>query len=194
MNVIPTAIPDVLIFEPKVFGDARGFFMRHGTDHHSFVLFNKGVMDLRPDRKFRPEVTINQITWQVGSLKEVVDAFRRGGGEGKPMILKVQLSYHSDEKIAKEGAFEQWRNNIFKSEVLSDLKTPAQFEAMGEFVTMEDVEGNVRISSDPQQHIEWLQKDIELGFDELILHNVNREKEQFIDVFGKEVLPVLMKH
>jgi catechol 2,3-dioxygenase-like lactoylglutathione lyase family enzyme len=59
----------------KALGDARGFFMRHGTDHHSFVLFNKHVMGLRPDRKFRPEVTINQITWQVGSLKEVVDAF-----------------------------------------------------------------------------------------------------------------------
>ncbi|OAT23452.1 dTDP-4-dehydrorhamnose 3,5-epimerase [Buttiauxella gaviniae ATCC 51604] len=27
MNVIKTAIPDVLIFEPKVFGDERGFFM-----------------------------------------------------------------------------------------------------------------------------------------------------------------------
>ncbi len=26
MNVIPTAIPDVLILEPKVFGDDRGFF------------------------------------------------------------------------------------------------------------------------------------------------------------------------
>jgi dTDP-4-dehydrorhamnose 3,5-epimerase len=26
MNVIPTAIPDVLILEPKVFGDERGFF------------------------------------------------------------------------------------------------------------------------------------------------------------------------
>jgi dTDP-4-dehydrorhamnose 3,5-epimerase-like enzyme len=26
MNVIKTAIPEVFIFEPKVFGDARGFF------------------------------------------------------------------------------------------------------------------------------------------------------------------------
>ena len=26
MQLIPTAIPDVLLFEPKVFGDARGFF------------------------------------------------------------------------------------------------------------------------------------------------------------------------
>ena len=27
MKVIPTAIPDVLVLEPKVFGDARGFFL-----------------------------------------------------------------------------------------------------------------------------------------------------------------------
>lgn len=27
MNIIPTVIPDVLIIEPRVFGDARGFFM-----------------------------------------------------------------------------------------------------------------------------------------------------------------------
>ena len=26
MQAIPTSIPDVLIIEPKVFGDARGFF------------------------------------------------------------------------------------------------------------------------------------------------------------------------
>ncbi|MGE3541408.1 MAG: VOC family protein [Candidatus Tectimicrobiota bacterium] len=55
--------------------DPRGFFMRHGTDHHSFVLFNRDVMALRQDRTFSPEVTINQITWQVGSLKEVVEGF-----------------------------------------------------------------------------------------------------------------------
>jgi dTDP-4-dehydrorhamnose 3,5-epimerase len=27
MNIIPTPLPDVLIFEPQVFGDDRGFFM-----------------------------------------------------------------------------------------------------------------------------------------------------------------------
>lgn len=33
MNVIPTAIPDVLLFEPKVFGDARGFFYESFNQH-----------------------------------------------------------------------------------------------------------------------------------------------------------------
>lgn len=124
-------------------------------------------------------------------LKEVVDAFYRGGGEGKPMILKVQLSYHANETIAKQGAFDQWRNNIFQSLVLSDLKNPEQFDALGEFVTLEEVENNVRISSDLQQHISWLKQDIKLGFNEIILHNVNREQKQFIQVFGKEIIPVL---
>jgi catechol 2,3-dioxygenase-like lactoylglutathione lyase family enzyme len=55
-------------------GDPRGYFMRYGTDHHAFVLFPKRVMDHRADRKFAPEVTINQITWQCGSLKEITDA------------------------------------------------------------------------------------------------------------------------
>ena len=30
-------------------GDPRGYFMRYGTDHHAFVLFNKKVMDFRAD-------------------------------------------------------------------------------------------------------------------------------------------------
>jgi len=33
MNVTPTAIPDVLILEPKVFGDERGFFMESFNAH-----------------------------------------------------------------------------------------------------------------------------------------------------------------
>lgn len=35
MNVIKTAIPDIIIFEPKVFGDKRGFFFE-SFNHHKF--------------------------------------------------------------------------------------------------------------------------------------------------------------
>jgi catechol 2,3-dioxygenase-like lactoylglutathione lyase family enzyme len=55
------------------FGDPGGYFMRHGTDHHSFVLFNRRVREfLDKLRRFKPEVVMNQISWQVGSLEEVV--------------------------------------------------------------------------------------------------------------------------
>jgi len=55
------------------FGDPGGYFMRHGTDHHSFVLFNRRVREfLDKLRRFGPGVVMNQISWQVGSLEEVV--------------------------------------------------------------------------------------------------------------------------
>jgi coenzyme F420-dependent glucose-6-phosphate dehydrogenase len=42
-----------------------------------------------------------------------------------------------------------------------------------------------------QQHVVWLQQYIELGFEVISLHNVNREQRRFIEVFGEKVLPVV---
>ena len=39
MNITPTAIPDVLIIEPKVFGDERGFFF----ESFNQLAFNQAI-------------------------------------------------------------------------------------------------------------------------------------------------------
>jgi dTDP-4-dehydrorhamnose 3,5-epimerase len=44
MNVIPTAIPDVLILEPKVFGDQRGFFLE--SYNRDVLSIQAGIYDL----------------------------------------------------------------------------------------------------------------------------------------------------
>ena len=121
----------------------------------------------------------------------VVEAFWRGGGSGKPVILKAQISYARDEASARRGAHEQWRNNVFTSETLSDLRMPSQFDGAGQFVEEDEMDGYVRISSDPGQHIAWIREDIEFGFDEIYLHNVNIEQQSFIEDFGEFVLPTL---
>ena len=54
-------------------GDPNGYFTRYGTDHHSMVLFPKRVRDAL-GRTEAPGVTVNQITWQVGSMSEVSNA------------------------------------------------------------------------------------------------------------------------
>jgi catechol 2,3-dioxygenase-like lactoylglutathione lyase family enzyme len=56
-------------------GDPHGYFTRYGGDHHALVLFPKRVRDAL-GRAEKPGVTINQITWQVGSLAEVGGAIR----------------------------------------------------------------------------------------------------------------------
>jgi len=124
-------------------------------------------------------------------LQTVIDAFRSGGGEGKPMFLKVQLSYAATEAAAREGAFDQWRTNIFTSNVLADFSVVGQFDEAAQFVRPEDLDPFVHISSDLDRHAEWIGGYQEMGFNRITLHNVNREQEQFIHAFGESVLPQL---
>ncbi|WP_285009313.1 TIGR03885 family FMN-dependent LLM class oxidoreductase [Pedobacter faecalis] len=122
-------------------------------------------------------------------LKKVVDAFRSNGGADKPVHLKVQLSYASSEEQAFEGAYEQWRTNIFQGTVLGDMPTPEHFDAAAEFVKREDLQRMVRVSASLEEHAEWIKQDLSLGFERIALHNVNREQEAFISDFGRQVLP-----
>ena len=128
------------------------------------------------------------------SMQQIIDAFRQGGGEGKPLYLQAQLSFARSKGDALRGAWEQWRSAMFPSPVLAQLPTPAHFDAAGEYVRPEDIKKKMRSSADPEQHLEWLQGDAEMGFVEINLHNVHREEqERFIDVFGERVLPKLVR-
>ncbi|MDP2602926.1 MAG: VOC family protein [Deltaproteobacteria bacterium] len=56
-------------------GDPNGYFTRYGNDHHAMVLFPKRVREAL-GRSEKPGITVNQITWQVGSLREVGEAIK----------------------------------------------------------------------------------------------------------------------
>jgi coenzyme F420-dependent glucose-6-phosphate dehydrogenase len=49
----------------------------------------------------------------------------------------------------------------------------------------------VPISSSLDRHLDWLGGLAELGVDEIHLHQVGRNQEQFIEAFGARVLPQL---
>ncbi len=54
--------------------DPRLIFTTHGTDHHAFVLGSRELGGFLFGPQANPEVTINQITWQVGTLEEIQGA------------------------------------------------------------------------------------------------------------------------
>lgn len=129
------------------------------------------------------------ISKPVKELKKMVTSFKENQGEGKSMILKVQVSYAKTEEEALTGAWEQWKNNIFPSKLIGDLNTPEQFDAMGEKVRKEDLKQHVIVGDEASVFIEKIKAFADLGFEKLIIHNVNKDQEAFIDFFGKEVLP-----
>jgi catechol 2,3-dioxygenase-like lactoylglutathione lyase family enzyme len=76
-------VPDEL----KPFGDLRGYFFRYSHDHHAFVLYNhrqRGAVDKLG--RWRENITVNQITWQVGTLAEAVNGHHWLKERGSNMI------------------------------------------------------------------------------------------------------------
>jgi len=68
-------------------GSTIGYFLRHGTEHHSFVIFPSRFLHAsNPHYAHHPELTTNQFTWQVGSLKEVVDGLQWFQDQGKKIV------------------------------------------------------------------------------------------------------------
>jgi probable non-F420 flavinoid oxidoreductase len=133
-------------------------------------------------------VTINQPR---ETLERVIEAFREGGGEDRPVHLQVHLSWAADDDEALRIAHDQWRTNVFPPPLCWDLETVEQFDLAAQQVRPEDVRKAVLVSSDPGQHAGWLAEFAELGFEEIHLHHVGEDLGPFINAFGEHVLPEL---
>ncbi|KGM13397.1 TIGR03885 family FMN-dependent LLM class oxidoreductase [Cellulomonas bogoriensis] len=132
-------------------------------------------------------VTINQDR---ASLVELLEGYREAGGTG-PAVLQVHLSWHRDRATAERIAMDQWRTNVFDPPVCWDLETPEHFDVAAGHVRLEDVHEAVVIADSTEEHVERLGELIDLGFDEVYLHHVGVEQDDFIDTFGAHVLPQL---
>ena len=133
-------------------------------------------------------VTINQPREK---LEQVIEAFREGGGGGRPIHLQVHLSWAADEDTALRIAHDQWRTNVFPPPLCWDLVTVEQFDVAAQHVRPEDMRKAVLVSADLAQHAAWLAELAELGFEEIHLHHVGQDLGPFIDAFGEQVLPEL---
>jgi probable non-F420 flavinoid oxidoreductase len=118
----------------------RALWAGETVTHHGLVRVQEAKLYTRPEispRIIGAAITPKTAEWVGGwadglitisapyeKLRKVVEAFQRGGGEGKPMFLKVQLSYARDEAQARQGAYDQWRNNIFENVMLAELRSP----------------------------------------------------------------------
>ncbi len=129
-------------------------------------------------------------------IKMLLDRYEKGAREaGKdpatmPRILQIKVSYAGTVEEATQNAVKEWPNggmNFPKA----DIRNPEDFEAMAKLVRPENYKNRVLISTDPSEHAAQIQHYIDLGFDEIYIHNVGRNQEQFIEAYGRSVVPAL---
>jgi G6PDH family F420-dependent oxidoreductase len=136
----------------------------------------------------------------VGAADEKIDMlwarFEEGAREagkdpaGMPKLLQIHISWARTEEEAVDNAVREWPNGGMPFPK-QDVRNPEDFAAMAKLVRPEDFSNRVLMTADLGKHIAHIQHYVDMGFDEVHLHNVGRNQAEFIEVFGKEVLPEL---
>ncbi|MFD1769922.1 TIGR03885 family FMN-dependent LLM class oxidoreductase [Sphingobacterium suaedae] len=130
-------------------------------------------------------ITVNQ---DIPTLQAIIDGFRQHNPNGK-LILKLQVSYNSSVETAVTSAWQAWRNNTLGHMLQADLPLPQQYDAAGIHITPRHVAQQVLAATDPSVYVDAIRRYKQMGFNKIILHNVNREQDSFLAFMGREVLP-----
>ncbi|MBT2497507.1 TIGR03557 family F420-dependent LLM class oxidoreductase [Agromyces sp. ISL-38] len=107
-----------------------------------------------------------------------------------PKVLQLHLSWAATDEEAMRNALVEWPNGGMRF-ARSDIRSPFEFEQLARMVRAEDFEGRMVVSADPDVHRADIQRHLDLGFDRIYLHNVGRNQAEFLEVFGRDVLPAL---
>lgn len=129
-------------------------------------------------------------------IRMLLDRFETGAREaGKdpshmPRIIQLHVSYAATREAAVDQAVREWPNGGMAFPK-ADIRHPDDFAAIAQLVRPENFEGRIFMSPDLDEHARHIQHYIGLGFDEVYVHNVGRNQEEFIHAYQQRVLPQL---
>jgi len=121
---------------------------------------------------------------------EVVQAFARAGGSGKPRYGKLTVCWAEDEQAAKETAHRYWRYTALPGQLSQELALPLYFDQASEIVTPDQVADKVLSGPDPARYLERIQAFADAGFTHVYLHQIGPDQEGFISFAQRELMPV----
>ncbi len=158
-----------------------------------YVATSGPIMAGRTGRLADGIITVGAADEKIANLMSRFEKGARDAGKDPSAlarVLQVKVSYAATDQEALDSAVREWPNggmNFPKA----DIRTPEDFEAMAKLVRPENFKNRVLASADLEQHTAYIQHFIDLGFQEIHVHNVNREQEAFIKAYGEKVIPNL---
>ncbi len=120
------------------------------------------------------------------------DGARKAGKDpaSMPKLLQLHMSWAETYEEALQSALTEWPNGGMPFPK-QDIKNPEDFAEIAKLVRPENFKNRMLISADLDEHYQYIKQFVDLGFDEIHVHNVGRNQEQFIKVFGEQLIPQL---
>ena len=129
-----------------------------------------------------------------GLIHKFAEGAREVGKRADTMtkVMRLHLSWAETDEAAMAAALAEWPNGGMRFP-RGDVRSPFELEQVARTVRPEDFEGRMPVSADPDVHRAYIQSYLDLGFNRIYLHNAGRNQREWLEVFGRDVLPKLVK-
>jgi G6PDH family F420-dependent oxidoreductase len=129
--------------------------------------------------------------WNTSPAPDLLDHFRRAGGEGKPAYGKLDTCVAADEATARRIAYETWPTVALPGELGQQLATPEHYEQATSLVTEDQVAEGVLCSNDAERHVAAIREYAAAGYDRVHVQQCGQDQERLLALYAGEVLPAV---
>jgi coenzyme F420-dependent glucose-6-phosphate dehydrogenase len=129
--------------------------------------------------------------------EQIIARFESGAREaGKdpsrmPRLVEIGAEFTDDADGAAVWRRQYWAATFLPALFNQKIYTPTMAEQNGAAVGADTVKERVCISTDPDVHVRFCQRYVDLGFDHLIFHSAAQDQRTFLEPYAREVLPRL---
>ena len=118
---------------------------------------------------------------------ELVEAFRKAGGEGKPTWSQIPVCWGDDADAALATAHRQFRWSALGWKVQAELPNPVNFDAASATVRPEDLAESIPHGPDPEPYVEAVARFADAGFDRVAFVQVGDDQDGFFRFWESEL-------
>jgi G6PDH family F420-dependent oxidoreductase len=128
--------------------------------------------------------------WGHAPDAEVIDAYRRHGGDG-PMFAQLNLCYGPDAEKCRETVHRVWPNAGIPGQLSQDLPTWTHFEQAAQLVTVETATEHIPCGPDLQPLLDTVRTYRDAGYDRLYFHQIGPDQDAFFAAWEGELASAL---
>lgn len=129
--------------------------------------------------------------------EQILSQFEKGAQdsgkstENMPKAIELFVDYGVDPEVSIKSFMEFWAGALIPALFANKIYTPEMSAQNGKVVSPEAVRKHVCLSENPENHISFVKKYIDLGFTHIYFHSAAPDQIAFLKAYGKDILPAL---
>ena len=106
------------------------------------------------------------------------------------LMIEMKVSFDTDVERARQDT-RFWGALALSAEEKTGVEDPVEMQRLADDLPVDRAASRFVVSADPDEHVEAVQRYVDLGFTHLVFHAPGPDQRRFLELYGEQVLPRL---